>query len=122
MLHTIISLFGGNLTAIIAALGGISGIITFAASPVLSLVYQAHWSERIKNNLTYVFSAIAAIVAMYFSHAFTGSLLDFGTWVSVWALLGSGITTWHDKFWSSRGTGISTAIESATSKKTTTVS
>jgi hypothetical protein len=113
LVHGLLSAFGGsaNLTAVLAILGGYTGIAMIAMSPLMAIVLKANWSTQKKNISVWVACFGVSGLGMYLAHAFTGSLWDIGTWTAAWGALGVGATTLHDKIWGSDGTGISTWIE-----------
>jgi len=102
---------GVNLTAVLAVLGGYTGIAMILMSPLMSFVLKASWSTQKKNIAVWVACFGFSGLGMYIAHAFTGSLWDIGTWTAAWGALSVGATTLHDKIWGSNGTGISTWIE-----------
>lgn len=111
--QSLLGAFGGsvNLTAVLALLGGFTGVAMVAMSPILAFFMRVKWSPQKKNIAVWVVSFIVEGVLMYAAHAFTGSLFDVGTWVAAWGALSIGATTMHDKFWGTNGSGVSTFIE-----------
>lgn len=113
LVHSLLSAFGGsaNLTAVLAILGGYTGIAMIAMSPLMAIVLHANWSTQKKNLSVWAACFGFSGLGLYVAHAFTGSLWDIATWTAAWGALGVGATTLHDKIWGSDGTGISTWIE-----------
>jgi len=113
IVQSLLHAFGGsvNLTAVLAVLGGYTGIAMILMSPLMAFVLKAGWSTQKKNIAVWAACFGFSGLGMYIAHAFTGSLWDIGTWTAAWGALSVGATTLHDKIWGSNGTGISTWIE-----------
>lgn len=112
--QSLLSAFGGstNLTSILALLGGFTGIAMILMSPVMAFIIQVKWSTQQKNIAVWIASFAVTGLGMAVAHAFTGTLWDVGTWITMWGAMSVGATTLHDKFWGTNGTGLSTFIES----------
>lgn len=85
-----------------------STIVGFFAPPVIAIVQQAKWSNRVRAAVTFALAALAGAGTAYFQGDLTGRrFVESGLIILV-----AGIATFQG-FW--KPTGITPAIENATS-------
>jgi hypothetical protein len=86
--------------------------VGFITPPVISVLTEQKWSTRTKSLVAFVFYLLIAAVAAYFAGLWT--IADVGR---LWLLIFLSASTSYRNFW--KPTGVSPAIEAATSSQST---